>query len=83
MTMANIAIKRKCESNKEDTIPTRSDRLFAQDGYWYFRTREGLNIGPFDNAQEAEQGVSDFMDFVNNAEPSMIKRVTDYVNRAA
>ncbi len=32
----------------------RSDRLFSVDGYWYFSTREGVDIGPYDTQCEAQ-----------------------------
>jgi hypothetical protein len=32
----------------------RSDRVFCSDGVWYFRTREGVDVGPYRNRFEAE-----------------------------
>ena len=75
--------KRKNEQNEDFSIPARGDRLYRQDGYWYFKTREGFSIGPFDSVQQAKSGVTDFMDFMHSAEPSVIKRVTDYASRVA
>ncbi len=83
MTMANVAMKRNGENDENTLVPIRSERLFTQYSYWYFRTREGMEIGPFDSAKEASQGIADFMDFVENAEPELIERVTEYVNHAA
>lgn len=31
----------------------RSSRMFREDHQWYFRTREGQSIGPFDDELEA------------------------------
>lgn len=84
MTMESVAMKRKNEADNEDTIvPIRSERLFMQHNYWYFRTREGMEIGPFDSAKEANEGINGFMDFVSTAKPEVVERVTDYVTRAA
>jgi Domain of unknown function (DUF6316) len=72
---------RKSELEKSIAAIIRSERLFMQQGYWYFKTREGFSIGPFDNTEGANQGVHDFLDFVDNTEPCMIKRVANYVNQ--
>lgn len=52
--------------------PMRTDRFFAVKSSWYFATREGASIGPFDNKDEAAQGLSDFIDFIALAEPQML-----------
>lgn len=32
----------------------RSDRVFLSDGQWYFHTREGVDVGPYESQFEAE-----------------------------
>ena len=32
----------------------RSDRVFLSDDKWYFHTREGVDVGPYDSQFEAE-----------------------------
>jgi hypothetical protein len=59
-------------------IPNRSNRLFQDDGYWYYNTREGVAIGPFDSQSEAETGVSDFIDFITHASPSVSETLAKY-----
>ena len=39
----------------------RSDRVFTQQSLWYFRTREGDEIGPFRYRSEAESNLDRFM----------------------
>lgn len=80
MTMNDVAINRKQESGH---VPARNDRLFIQYDYWYFKTREGMSIGPFDNASEAIEGINGFIDFLNTAEPDIVNRISRYVSRAA
>lgn len=63
-------------------VPVRSIRYFEKDGYWYYSTREGVDIGPFDTVHEAERGVSDFIDFIMHAEPEIIASIEKY-RRAA
>jgi len=59
-------------------IPSRSSRLFQNDGYWYYNTREGVAIGPFDTQGEAEMGISDFIDFITHASPSVSATLAKY-----
>ena len=80
MTMDSVAMSRKEEAGN---VPVRSDRLFTQHNYWYFRTREGMDIGPFDSISEAIDGINGFMDFLTTSEPEVVTRVTKYVTRAA
>ncbi|NKC01406.1 MAG: hypothetical protein GKR90_23310 [Pseudomonadales bacterium] len=41
--------------NEEVQTWFRSDRVFLHEaGNWYFRTREGIEIGPYDTRFEAE-----------------------------
>lgn len=63
-------------------IPPRRSRFFEKDGYWYYCTREGVNIGPFDSLHEAERGLSDFIDFIVHAEPDIIATLERYGHAA-
>jgi hypothetical protein len=81
MTMDNVAKHRRDESTGH--VPIRSDRLFCQSDYWYFKTREGMDIGPYDNMELAKKGIQDFTDFLNTAEPDMVNRISQYARRAA
>ncbi len=63
--------------------PDRSQRFFKKADYWYYTTREGVDIGPFDSLHEAETGVSDFIDFIMHAEPAVIETLERYGRAAA
>lgn len=76
MTMGSVAMNRRKETG---VVPIRSDRLFTQHNYWYFRTREGMNIGPFDSISDAVNGINSFVEFVETSEPEVVTRITDYV----
>lgn len=80
MTRETIAMNRHKETG---VVPIRSDRLFTQYDYWYFRTREGMDIGPFDSMAEAIDGVNGFMDFIKTTEPEVVTRIRQYVTYAA
>jgi hypothetical protein len=44
----------KRKSDDKDVTVFRTDRYFLSDGKWYFTTREGSNLGPFDTHEDAE-----------------------------
>jgi len=64
-------------------IPARKSRFFQEEGYWYYNTREGVAIGPFDSLSEAETGASDFIDFILHAGPSVSETLSKYKQQAA
>jgi hypothetical protein len=41
-------------SNERPQTWFRSERVFLSDGKWYFHTREGVDVGPYDSQFEAE-----------------------------
>ena len=57
------------------TIPLRTDRFFSAQGEWYFSTREGAPIGPFEDKEEARKGLFDFIEFMLLAEPKTLSRL--------
>lgn len=65
-------------NGEQGYTPNRNSRFFEQDGYWYYTTREGMNVGPFDSAHEAESGVSKYIDFVLHAEPEVLQALSHY-----
>lgn len=62
--------------------PTRSKRVYQQGNYWYYTTRENIDIGPFDSASEAEAGVSGFVDFILHADPTVAQTLSLYARAA-
>lgn len=45
---------RSTDRSNPGRLPPRSDRMFHENGLWYFHTREGRDIGPFRYRHEAE-----------------------------
>jgi len=70
-------------TGEEGFTPNRSRRFLEKNGYWYYRTREGVDIGPFDSLTEAESGASEFIDFILHAEPDIIHTLEKYASKAA
>ncbi len=40
--------------NEEPRTWFRSERVFRSDGFWFFHTREGIEVGPYRDKFEAE-----------------------------
>lgn len=59
-------------------VPERNGRFVERDGYFYYQTREGVDIGPFDSRDEAEIGVGDFIDYVCASAPDAAKVIKRY-----
>ena len=58
-------------SGEEGSVPNRNGRFLQKDNYWYYSTREGVDIGPFDSRPDAEVGVGEFIDFICASEPKV------------
>ncbi len=71
---------RKDEKSSTDELPVRMDRFYEQDNYWYFRTREGMDIGPFDDRGNASIGAKGFVSFLEESQPEIVSRVTNYIS---
>jgi len=55
----------------------RSPRVYEENGEWYFRTREGKAMGPYPNRYAAEQGLTDFIEFIQLAPLETLATLTD------
>jgi hypothetical protein len=52
---------RQQDQSSSDTH-SRSDRVFSQQNLWYFKTREGDDVGPFRYRSEAESNLDRFLE---------------------
>lgn len=59
-------------------VPNRNGRFIKREGYWYYSTREGVDIGPFDSRDDAEVGVGEFIDFICASEPKVLATLKQY-----
>lgn len=55
----SVSCPRVGESRRQ--ITSRKKRLFSTDKGWYFKTREGIDIGPYDSQKHAENGINSFI----------------------
>jgi hypothetical protein len=65
-------------SGESGAMPSRQNRFFQQYEYWYYRTREGIDIGPFDTLSDAQNGVREFIDYVVNQNPKFVDVLSRY-----
>ncbi|MDO3388555.1 DUF6316 family protein [Gilvimarinus sp. SDUM040013] len=63
---------------EQGTVPDRKGRFLEKSGYWYYMTREGVDIGPFDSRADAEIGVGEFIDYVCSSAPGAAKIIERY-----
>lgn len=66
------------EGEEGVAVPERNGRFLQKQGYWYYTTREGVDIGPFDTREDAEIGVGEFIDFICEAEPRVREALEQY-----
>ena len=45
----------------DSSTQNRTERVFSENDLWYFKTREGGNVGPFRYRSEAESNLDRFM----------------------
>jgi hypothetical protein len=56
------------------TSAERSPRFFKKDcGDWYFNTREGFELGPYDSCIDAQQGLKDYLEFIQCADQQLLE----------
>ncbi|MEZ0121701.1 MAG: DUF6316 family protein [Candidatus Reddybacter sp.] len=68
-----VYITRESDPTSPSSARVRSNRYFKLSDNWYFITREGATLGPYDSKGEAEQAVTDYIQFINQATPSLLK----------
>ncbi|HEX7762875.1 MAG TPA: DUF6316 family protein [Cellvibrio sp.] len=65
-------------AGEQGSVPTRQGRYIQKEGYWYYTTREGVDIGPFDSRTDAEVGVGEFIEFIQASEPKVSDVLKQY-----
>lgn len=63
--------------------PIRNQRFFQMDNYWYYTTREGVNVGPFDSCVQAQRGVVDFIEYICTADDRIVQAFKQCARAAA
>ena len=50
------------KDNSHKPAPDRSERIFSEQDLWYFKIREGDEVGPFRYRSEAQSNLENFME---------------------
>ncbi|MBT7226914.1 MAG: hypothetical protein HN872_09910 [Gammaproteobacteria bacterium] len=50
------------QDDSKDPAPARSERIYSEQDLWYFRVREGDEVGPFRYRSEAQSNLERFME---------------------
>jgi len=50
------------KDNLYEPAPDRSERIFSEQDLWYFKIREGDEVGPFRYRSEAQSNLENFME---------------------
>jgi len=58
--------------------PLRSPRLRQKNGFWYFNTREGVELGPYFSPEESEKAVAEFVRFAEKLSSPVVKDFIRY-----
>jgi hypothetical protein len=52
----------RSQDGSKDPPPARSERIYSEQDLWYFRVREGDEVGPFRYRSEAQSNLERFME---------------------
>ena len=58
-------------------VSRRSSRVYEGEGGWFFTTREGKPMGPFESEGEAAQGLAAFIEFIQLAPLDALASLTN------
>lgn len=64
------------QGERQPSPQLRSDRFFQLHNFWFFATREGAAVGPFDSKHCAEKAVDDYIEFAEKADPESLEFFT-------
>lgn len=65
---------RSADSNKKKHGKT--DRILKKDKFWFFRTREGFEVGPFNSRNDAQYAL---LYFVESSEWPTPEQLADFI----
>uniref|UniRef100_A0A6M3IEB3 DUF6316 domain-containing protein n=1 Tax=viral metagenome TaxID=1070528 RepID=A0A6M3IEB3_9ZZZZ len=71
------------QDRSNDLAFNRTERIFDNGGLWYFRTREGGNVGPFRYESEARQMLSNFISELQAKEQAAAQPEKLHLRRSA
>lgn len=64
-------------NGERGALPARAPRFFKLGHYWYFTTREGASIGPFDDREGAAAGARGYAEQIRDL-PETVELIRRY-----
>ena len=49
-------------TDRDQKVRFRANRFHNSNGYWYFVSREGINVGPFESKKGAETELGNYLE---------------------
>ena len=83
MPNQNVTAVNLRQGERKESSPVRTSRFFKSGDYWYYSTREGVDIGPYDHREAAEMGCSEFIEFVRHTNPAFSDTLQNYQRMAS
>ncbi|MGB5324136.1 MAG: DUF6316 family protein [Pseudomonadales bacterium] len=62
-------------------IPSRCERFYSLRSEWFFATREGASVGPYETMESASMGLDDYLDFMALAKPRVREKLVRAMQR--
>lgn len=66
-------------SNEQPRTWFRSERVYHMNGAWFFRTREGVDLGPYESQSEAEVEAGLLRELLRGEERSALGVIREFV----
>lgn len=66
MVLTEVSQMKINRDGEQGGLPMRQQRFFQLHHYWYFATREGATIGPFDSYPQAFAGSRDYAEQIRD-----------------
>lgn len=68
---------------ESSTAADRTDRYFQNgEGDWFFNTREGFELGPFESILEAHEALGEYLSFIGAADPKTLQQFYESLKAA-
>lgn len=61
------------DGRKIDSDKPRSTRFEYREGEWFFQTREGMELGPFESHAEASMSLNEYLDFIGSGDSESLE----------
>lgn len=61
------------KTDADNVRPIRGGRYFKLHDFWFFATREGATVGPYDTREQAMLGTMEYVRYIQRAPAAALK----------